>query len=188
MYLIVGLGNIGLQYKNTRHNIGFEVINQISKDYNIEVNKKKHKGEIGEGVINGQKVMLVKPQTYMNLSGECVKAIVDFYKIPIENIIVIFDDFSLDVGKIRVRPKGSAGGQNGMKNIIQQLGTDNIKRIRVGIGEKPNRMILSDHVLSRFNKNEEELKNEAVEKASEAVASFVSIGIDKTMTKFNTVG
>ena len=141
MYIIAGLGNPGSEYELTRHNIGFRVIDELAGEYNISVSEKKHKGLIGKGVIEGQKVVLVKPQTFMNLSGECIREVIDYYKEDIEHFIVVYDDISLDVGKLRVRPKGSAGGHNGIKNIIAQLGTDEFARVKFGQakGQRPRR-------------------------------------------------
>ena len=138
MYVIVGLGNPDKKYEHTRHNIGFNVVTRIADDHNISLNIKEHKAICGKGFINGQKVLLALPQTYMNLSGEAVRALVDYYKIdPEEELIVIYDDISMDVGRIRMRAKGSAGGHNGIKNIIAHLGTDVFARIKIGVGAKP---------------------------------------------------
>ncbi|MFV0519711.1 MAG: aminoacyl-tRNA hydrolase [Lachnospirales bacterium] len=185
MKLIVGLGNFGREYNNTRHNIGFEVIDKLSFDNNIKIEKKKFKGLLGEGVIGGEKCLLVKPQTYMNLSGDCVKQVIDFYKIDINDIIVIYDDIALDVGKIRVRKKGSSGGQKGIQNIIGMLGTDEIQRVRIGVGEKPPKMNLSDYVLSRFLKEEEENLIKGITLGTSAIEDFISMDIEKVMTKYN---
>ena len=138
MYIIAGLGNPGKQYAQTRHNVGFDTIDILADKYNISVDTKKHKALCGKGMIEGQKVVLAKPQTFMNLSGESVRELVDFYKIdPEEELIVIYDDISLEPGQLRIRPKGSAGGHNGIKNIIAHLGTQVFKRVKVGVGEKP---------------------------------------------------
>ncbi len=185
MYLIVGLGNYGAKYNMTRHNIGFEVIDKFAYDHKINVDKKKHKGLIGEGNVFGKKVILVKPQTYMNLSGECVKPIMDFYKIPLENLIVIYDDYQIDIGKIMIKPKGSAGGQNGIRNIINQLGTEEIQRIKVGIGNKPPQMVLADYVLSKFIKEEIPYFQEGVTRATDALETFLQENFDMCMTKHN---
>ena len=144
MYIIVGLGNPSREYEATRHNIGFDAITRISDNYNIPLNMKKHKAICGSGFIEGQKVIIAQPQTYMNLSGESVRELSDFYKVPAENIIIIYDDISLDVGQLRVRPKGSAGGHNGIKSIINHLGTQEFPRIRVGVGNKPEGWDLAD--------------------------------------------
>ena len=138
MYIIAGLGNPTEQYAGTRHNVGFDVIDALADKYNISVEGRKNRAFIGKGVIEGQKVILVKPQTFMNLSGESIRGLVDYYKIdPETELLVIYDDISLDVGQLRIRKKGSAGGHNGIKNIISHLGTDAFPRIKVGVGEKP---------------------------------------------------
>ena len=152
MKLIVGLGNPTKEYENTRHNIGFMAIDALSEDYHIPVESLRHKALIGKGAIEGQRVILAKPVTYMNLSGEAVRAISDYYKIPPEDIIIIFDDTTLDVGRMRIRKKGSAGGHNGIKSIIAHLGTMEFPRIKIGIGAKREGQDLADYVLSRFPK------------------------------------
>ena len=169
MYIIVGLGNPGKEYAHTRHNVGFETIDILADRMGIEVEEKKHKGLCGKGILAGQKVILLKPQTYMNLSGESVKEVMSFYKVPIENLIVVFDDISLPMSMIRLREKGSAGGHNGIKNIISHMGTDGFARVKVGIGEKPNGWDLADYVLAKFNKDEEPLIEAGIDKAAEAV-------------------
>lgn len=186
MILIAGLGNPGKEYDNTRHNMGFRVIDAIADKYGISVTEKKHKGLVGKGVIDGNKVVLVKPQTYMNCSGECLREVSDYYKIdPESEVIVIYDDITLDVGSIRVRPKGSAGGHNGMKSIIAHLGTEGFSRIRVGIGEKPARMDLADWVMGHFPENEKENLNEAMDKSIEAVLLLMEDRVDEAMNRFN---
>ncbi len=185
MKLIVGLGNYGREYNGTRHNVGFEVLDKLSFDNNIKIDKKKFKGLLGEGTINGTKCLLVKPQTYMNLSGECVKQVMDFYKLDLKDLIVVYDDIALDVGKIRIRKQGSSGGQKGIQNIIGMLNSQEIQRIRVGVGEKPPRMSLSDYVLSRFLKEEEEELIKGVTLATSALTDFLEIDIDKVMSKYN---
>ncbi|MEG2871488.1 MAG: aminoacyl-tRNA hydrolase, partial [Clostridium sp.] len=157
MYIIAGLGNPGKEYEGTRHNTGFMTIDVLADRYNIDIREKAHKALIGKGVIEGQKVILVKPQTYMNLSGESIRSVMDFYKVTPENFIVIFDDISLEPGQLRIRKKGSAGGHNGIKNIIAQLGTQEFARIKVGVGAKPPRMDLADYVLGHFSKGEKVL-------------------------------
>ena len=157
MFIIVGLGNPGKEYEGTRHNAGFDVIDRLADQYHISVEERKHRAFCGKGVIGGQKVVLVKPQTYMNLSGESVRSIVDYYKIDEESeLLIIFDDISLDVGQIRIRKKGSAGGHNGIKNIIAQLGTTEFQRIKVGVGEKPKHYDLAEYVHGKFSKREME--------------------------------
>lgn len=185
MKIIIGLGNPGREYAGTRHNIGFDAVTAISDKYNIRLDTKKFKGLMGQGCIEGEKVILVQPQTFMNLSGECVREVADFYKLKPEDIIVICDDISFDVGRMRVRPKGSAGGHNGLKNIILHLGTEEFARIRIGVGEKPDGWDLADHVLARFPKETEPQIREILKKAVEAVECWISDGIDKTMNRFN---
>ncbi len=186
MYVIVGLGNPGREYADTKHNVGFMVIDKLAEQYNIDVSRFKHRAFIGDGVISGKKVMLVKPQTYMNLSGESVKEIMSFYKVPVENMIVVYDDTSLELGLIRLREKGSAGGHNGIKNIISHLGTDSFNRIKVRIGEKPNGWDLADYVLAKFSKDDEPLIKSGVDKAAQAAGIFISLGMKDAMNKFNS--
>lgn len=187
MFIIVGLGNPGREYNNTRHNIGFDVIDVIADKHNISVIEKKHKAIIGKGVIDGQKVILVKPQTYMNLSGESVREIMDYYKIdPTEELIVISDDISLDVGNIRIRKKGSAGGHNGLKSIIQHIGTDQFMRVKMGVGEKPKGYDLADYVLGHFTSDERKVMDESAKSANEAVCMMLRMDADGAMNKFNT--
>ena len=170
MFVIVGLGNPTAQYEGTRHNAGFDVIDVLAEKYNISVDARKCRAFCGKGVIAGQKVLLVKPQTYMNLSGESVGGIVNYYKIdPESELLVIYDDISLDVGQLRIRKKGSAGGHNGIKSIIAHLGTTVFPRIKVGVGEKPKNYDLADYVLGHFSKQERELMEEGYEHASDAV-------------------
>ena len=185
MHLIVGLGNPTKQYEGTRHNVGFETIDRIAAENQIRVEEKKHKALYGSGYIEGEKVILAKPQTFMNLSGESVRELSDYYKIPAENIIVIYDDISLDVGQLRIRKKGSAGGHNGMKNIISHLGTEVFPRIKVGVGEKPKKYDLADYVLSRFSKEERAIMEEGYQKAVEAVEMILRGEMDEAMNKFN---
>jgi PTH1 family peptidyl-tRNA hydrolase len=185
MYIIVGLGNPTKQYQATRHNIGFDAITRISDDYNIPLDFKKHKAICGKGFIEGEKVILAQPQTFMNLSGESVRELVDFYKVTPEEVIIIYDDISLNVGQLRIRGKGSAGGHNGIKSIIGQLGTDNFPRIKVGVGDKPKDWDLADYVLSRFSNEEEKIIREALQKTSEAVRTIIKDGMDKAMNLYN---
>ena len=185
--MIVGLGNPGKQYETTRHNAGFICIDLLAEKHGIKITKLKFKALMGDGRINGRRCLLLKPQTYMNLSGEAVKEAADFYKIPPEKIVVICDDISLEPGKIRIRRKGSAGGQNGMKNIISHLGTDNFPRIKVGVGAKPNpEYDLADWVLSHFTKDEVKLIKEAAEKTVGSVEYMVEDNIDKAMSNYNS--
>ena len=186
-YMIVGLGNPGRQYETTRHNAGFICLDLLSEKHGIKITKLKFKSLMGDGRINGRRCLLLKPQTFMNLSGEAVRDAVEFYKIPVENVIVICDDISLDPGKIRIRRKGSAGGQNGMKNIIYHLKSDNFPRIKVGIGAKPNpEYDLADWVLSRFSSKEAKLIKEAADKVIGAAEYMVKGNIDKAMSDFNS--
>ena len=186
MYIIVGLGNPTQEYKNTRHNIGFDIIDAIAEKYDISVLEKKHKALIGKGYIDGQKVILAKPLTYMNLSGESVRELVDYYKIDEkEELIVIYDDISLDVGQLRIRKKGSAGGHNGIKNIIAHLGHDIFMRIKVGVGEKPKGYDLADYVLGHFTWAERKIMDESAEKATDAIKMMMFEDADAAMNVYN---
>lgn len=186
MFVIVGLGNPTAEYAGTRHNVGFDVIDTIAEKYNISVTERKFRAFCGKGIIAGQKVLLVKPQTYMNLSGESVRSVLDFYKVDVETeLLVIFDDVSLDVGQLRIRKKGSAGGHNGIKNIIQHVGTNVFQRIKVGVGEKPKNYDLADYVLGHFSKAEKEEMEEGYKKAVSAVEFMVQGEIDAAMNEFN---
>ncbi|ROR31889.1 PTH1 family peptidyl-tRNA hydrolase [Mobilisporobacter senegalensis] len=185
MYIIVGLGNPTREYAATRHNIGFDAITRIADDHNISLDMKKHKSLCGKGVINGEKVILVQPQTYMNLSGEAIRELKDFYKVDNDEFIIIYDDISLDVGQIRIRPKGSAGGHNGIKSIINHLGTNEFPRIKVGVGDKPKGWDLADYVLGRFSEEENTVIREVLKKTSEACACMVTEGLDVAMNQFN---
>ena len=186
MIIIVGLGNPGKEYVNTRHNIGFEVIDKLADQEKIGVLEKKHKAIIGKGYVAGQKCVLAKPCTYMNLSGESVRELVDYYKVDeTTELIVISDDISLDVAKLRVRKKGSAGGHNGLKNIIQHLGHDQFCRIKMGVGEKPKGYDLADYVLGHFTGAERKAMDEAVERATEAIRAIITDGPDAAMNRFN---
>lgn len=185
MKLIAGLGNPTPQYVGTRHNVGFEVVDLIANQYNIAVDTVKHKGLYGKGKIEGQSVILLKPMTFMNLSGESIAAVAKYYKILPEDIIVIYDDINLDVGRLRIRERGSAGGHNGIKNIIAHLGTDAFPRIRVGIGMKPSKMDLADYVLSRFSKEEQELMESGYERACKAAELMLADEVAKAMNEYN---
>lgn len=186
MFIIAGLGNPGKEYENTRHNAGFMTIDALASKYGIDVIEKKHKALVGKGVIEGQKVVLVKPQTYMNSSGESLREVTDYYKIdPETELIVIYDDITLDVGGLRVRPSGSAGGHNGMKSIIAHLGTDKYSRVRVGIGEKPARMDLADWVLGHFPKEDLDNLKGAIDEAVEAVKLIMNDEMDEAMNRYN---
>lgn len=187
MYIIVGLGNPGKEYQNTRHNIGFDVIDRLADEEHISVLEKKHKAVIGKGVVAGVKCILAKPMTYMNLSGESVRELVDYYKVDEETeLIVVSDDISLDVGMIRVRKKGSAGGHNGLKSIIGNLGHDIFMRVKMGVGEKPKGWDLADYVLGHFSEPERKLMDDACERAVEAIRMMVGGDPDGAMNRFNT--
>ena len=184
MKIIAGLGNPGREYDKTRHNAGFEAIDEIAKKYNIDLDEKKHKAICGKGFINGEKVILLKPQTYMNLSGESLRAAIDFYKLSAEDVVVLFDDISLEVGQLRIRQKGSAGGHNGIKSIIAHLGTNEFSRIKIGVGEKPEGYDLAAHVLGHFSRDE----YESMEKAYKNSADALSIMLEdekKAMNIYN---
>lgn len=186
MFIIIGLGNPTKEYEGTRHNVGFDVIDALADKYNISVTEREKRAFCGKGIIEGQKVILVKPQTYMNLSGESVRGIIDYYKVDTEaELLVIFDDVSLDVGQLRIRKKGSAGGHNGIKNIIQHLGSDVFQRIKVGVGEKPKDYDLADYVLGHFSKAEREVMEDGYKNAIEAVQMIVRGDIDEAMNTFN---
>lgn len=186
MFVIVGLGNPDRKYEKTRHNIGFDVIDALAERYHISVTDKKHKALCGTGIIEGKKVLLVKPQTYMNNSGESVGEIMNFYKLDAEDeLLVIFDDISLPPGKLRIRKKGSAGGHNGIKSIIAHTGTQNFQRIKVGVGEKPEGWDLADHVLGRFSESERKDVEIAIEDAVKAAGMIVMEDIDRAMNEYN---
>ena len=186
MFLIVGLGNPTKQYEKTRHNIGFDVMDALADKYNISISENKHKALCGKGVIEGMKVVLAKPQTYMNLSGESVAELVNYYKIDEEHeLLVIYDDISLDVGQLRIRKKGSAGGHNGIKNIIANLGTDVFPRIKIGVGEKPKKYDLADYVLGHFSKEDRELMEEGYDRADHAVGMILNGEIEAAMNQYN---
>lgn len=188
MRIIVGLGNPGREYAATRHNIGFDAVTWISDDFNIPLNSRKHKAICGTGRIGGEKVILAQPQTFMNLSGESVRELVQFYKAAPEELIVIYDDISLEPGQLRIRPKGSAGGHNGIKNIISHLGTEEFPRIKIGVGEKPAGWDLKDYVLGRFPADTEPLIREALKRASAACEVMIREGIEAAMNEFNRRG
>lgn len=186
MRVIVGLGNPTDKYKGTRHNIGFEVIDKLADKYNIKLDIRKHKAICGKGIIEGEKVILVKPQTYMNLSGESVAEILNFYKLDVSDLLIIFDDISLDVGNIRIRKKGSAGGHNGIKSIILEIDSQDFLRIKVGVGDKLPQQDLADYVLSRFPKEQQSLVSETIDKTIYAIAEIINNGVDKAMNIYNT--
>ena len=185
MFLIVGLGNPGVEYAATRHNIGFDMITYLSDKYNIPVNSREGKALVGKGILAGDKVMLAQPQTYMNLSGESVRALMDYYKIDIEDLLVIYDDISLDVGQIRMRGKGSAGGHNGIKSIIQHTGTQEFARIKIGVGQKPEGGDLVKHVLGRFSREEDGMFRDVFALAEEGLLAWLQEDMKSAMNKVN---
>ena len=186
MYIIVGLGNPKKEYENTRHNIGFDVIDKLAEQENISVLEKKHKAIIGKGYVAGQKCVLAKPQTFMNLSGESVRELIDYYKVDeTAELIVISDDISLDVGQLRIRKKGSAGGHNGLKNIISHLGHDTFMRVKMGVGEKPKGWDLADYVLGHFTADERKIMDEAAGRAADAIRMMIAEDVDVAMNQFN---
>ena len=186
MYAVFGLGNPDKEYDKTRHNIGFDVIDELASQMGVEVKTKRHKALCGIGNIGGEKVILVKPQTYMNLSGESIRSLVEYYKIdPEEELLVIYDDISLEVGQLRIRRKGSAGGHNGIKNIIANLGSSVFPRIKVGVGEKPKGYDLADYVLGKFSKEDRVLMEEGYDLACEASALIMQGAIDQAMNEYN---
>jgi len=185
LFVIAGLGNPGRKYEDTRHNIGFRAIDYLSVKYGIGVNRLKHKALIGDGIINGERVMLVKPQTFMNLSGESISEIVEWYKLPVKNLIVIYDDVDLPLGTIRIRPKGSSGTHNGMKSVIYHLQSDEFPRIRIGIGNAPEEWDLADYVLGKFSPEEVGIIAKSVERAAEAAAVAIQSGIETAMNLYN---
>lgn len=186
MYIIAGLGNPSKEYAKTRHNVGFDTIDYLADKYGISVTEKKHKALMGKGVIEGQKVILLKPQTYMNLSGESIRAAIDYYKIDeTEELIVVYDDISLAPGQLRIRKKGSAGGHNGIKNIISHLGHDTFMRIKVGVGEKPKGYDLADYVLGHFSKEERAVMEDAFADAAAATVVMMNEDVDVAMNLYN---
>ncbi|RCX18424.1 peptidyl-tRNA hydrolase [Anaerobacterium chartisolvens] len=185
LFIVVGLGNPGKKYDNTRHNVGFDTLDLLGARHCIKISKLKFKALIGEGSIDGQRVILAKPQTFMNLSGESVRDIADWYKVPLSDVIIIYDDIDLDTGKLRIRSKGSAGTHNGMRSILYHIQSENFPRIRIGIGRPPEGWDLADYVLSRFKEDERRAVNTSIDLAVEAVSSIISGGIETTMSKYN---
>ena len=186
MYVIAGLGNPKREYENTRHNVGFDVIDAIASKYGIRVIERKHKALVGRGYIDGMKVVLAKPQTFMNLSGESIREIIDYYKVdPQSELVVVCDDISLELGQLRIRKKGSAGGHNGIKNIISHLGTNEFPRVKVGVGAKPQGGDLVNHVLGHFSKEDEKKMDEVLDEAVAAVETIVTQDVDVAMNRFN---
>ncbi len=185
MYLIVGLGNPEEEYKNTRHNMGFDTINKLANDYNIEMNKQKFKAIYGMGTIEGEKVILLKPQTYMNLSGESIIEWVNFYKLDMDKLIIVYDDIDVEPATIKIRKKGSAGSHNGMKSVIQSLNTENFTRIRVGIGKPEYKGDMINYVIGKLPKEEYEELQKGTELAKKAIVEILANGVDIAMNKFN---
>ena len=185
MYLIVGLGNPGKEYENTRHNMGFKVLNKLSKKYNIPITKSKFNGKYGTGIIENEKVILLEPQTYMNLSGEAIKPMLDFYKVDYSNLLVIYDDIDTNPGKIRIRKKGGPGTHNGMKSVVSRLNSEDFPRVRVGIGMPEFKGDLVNYVIGNITDEDYEELKKGINKASEAVASIIKDGIDMAMNKYN---
>lgn len=187
MYLIVGLGNPGTEYAATRHNIGFDMVTYLSDKYRIPMRGKEGKAIVGKGLIEGQKVMLAQPQTYMNLSGESVRALMDYYKLSEEDVIILYDDISMPVGQVRIRPKGSAGGHNGIKSIIQHLGTQEFLRIKIGVGDKPVNGDLVKHVLGRFSKEEDAMIRDVFELAERGLLALMLENVAVAMNTVNGI-
>lgn len=183
--MVVGLGNPGKKYEMTRHNVGFNTIDVLADKFGVRVDKIKHKALCGETIIDGEKILFVKPQTFMNLSGESVMDIQKFYKVPIENIIVIYDDLDLPVGKVRIKKKGSSGTHNGMKSVIYLLKDENFPRIRIGIGTPVDKSQLINYVIGEFSKSERVLINEAIDSSVDAVVEIIKSNVDTAMNKFN---
>ena len=186
MFIIAGLGNPGDKYAHTRHNAGFDTVDKLADKYGIDISEEKFEALLGRGVIEGQKVILVKPLTYMNNSGQALRAVADYYKVDTESeLIVIYDDISLEPGKLRVRPKGSAGGHNGIKSIIQNIGTEEFDRIKIGVGHKPENFDLIDHVLGRFPKEQLEDVRDSVSRAVLACEEIIMAGAASAINKYN---
>ena len=184
-YLIVGLGNPGKKYENTRHNIGFWCIDELARRWNISNAKTEKRAITMDGIIRDKRVMLVKPQTYMNASGEAVRGLVDFYRVPVENVIVAYDELDLPLGTLRLRLKGSAGGQKGMKSVISHLNTPEVNRVRIGISRPPGRMDAAAYVLKPFAGDDAITARIAVDRAADAIETWLVEGIEKAMTKHN---
>lgn len=184
MFIIAGLGNPGKKYEKTRHNMGFLVVDRLAEKNDIKINKIKHKALVGDGFISGQKVLLVKPQTYMNLSGESLQEVVSYYNVDIEDVIVIYDDFDLETGSLRIRKKGSAGSHNGMKSVVQHLNSQNFPRVRIGIGKSGN-LDWKDFVIGKVGSQEKDVISAAIDKAADAVMCILEKGIDNAMNEYN---
>lgn len=185
-YLVVGLGNPGSQYEATRHNVGFRAVDALAKEAGVKIDRAKFQALTAQATVGGVRVLLMKPQTYMNLSGVAIKQAADFYKVPPERVLVLFDDIDLDVGRLRIRRNGSAGGHNGIKSIISSLGSQEFPRIKIGVGAKPHPDYdLADWVLSRFTLAEQKLLDPAIEHAAEAVPVIFTQGIERASSRFN---
>ena len=185
MYLVVGLGNPEGEYSNSRHNMGFDTINKIAEKLDVKISREKYKGLYGETTINNEKVILLKPQTYMNLSGDSIIQFKNFYKIPDENIIIIYDDMDIEKGNIKIRKQGGPGSHNGMKSVIDVLNTDVFPRIRIGIGRPMFKEMTIAYVLEKISKEEREILDKAIDKAADAIIDIIEKGIDKTMNMYN---
>lgn len=185
MYLIIGLGNPGIEYEKTRHNMGFQTIDIISKKYNINLTRQKFEGIYGEGFVEKQKIMLLKPQTYMNLSGKCISQFVQFYKIPWENILIIYDDMDILPGTIKIRKQGGPGSHNGMKSVVQELNCKEFPRIRIGIGKPENKEEMVSYVIGKVEKEEWNVLEKGIETAAKAINDYLINGIDYTMNTYN---
>ena len=184
MFVVAGLGNPGRKYEKTRHNMGFWAVDRLAEKNDIKIKKIKHKALIGDGIISGEKVLLVKPQTYMNLSGESLREIVDYYNVDLSRLLVIYDDFDIESGSLRIRKKGSAGSHNGMKSIINQLGSQDFPRIRVGIGASGG-LEWKDYVIGRMSEREARLLEHTADRAADAVQCILEKGIDRAMNEYN---
>ena len=185
MYLIVGLGNPGKEYENTRHNMGFKVLDKLSEEYNIPITKSKFNGKYGTGIIENEKVILLEPQTYMNLSGEAIKPMLDFYKVAPSKLLVIYDDIDVEPGKIKIRMKGGPGTHNGMKSVVHEVGTEEFPRIRVGIGQPIIKLAMIDCVIWYVAEEELKILDQRTEKAKQAVVEVLKHGVNYAMNKFN---
>jgi len=184
MYIITGLGNVGNEYDKTRHNVGFDTVNYLAEKFDVKLNKLKFNSVYGEMNINGEKVLLVKPVTYMNRSGLAVSEIMNYYKVPVENLIVIYDDIDIPVGTLRIRPNGSAGTHNGMRSIINSIKNENFPRVRIGIGRNPD-MDLADYVLQRFSKDDREKVEDIIKSAGDACVEIIKENFESAMQKYN---
>ena len=185
MYVIVGLGNPEPEYSNTRHNMGFDTINKIAKKYNIEFSKTKFKGIYGTGTIEGEKVILLKPQTFMNLSGKSIKEIIDFYKLNTNNLIIIYDDIDIEPGIIKLRKTGGPGTHNGMKSVIKEIGTEKFPRVRIGIGKPEHKGDLINYVIGKIPEEDKKILEKSTDVAKDAVIEIIKNGMDKAMNLFN---